>query len=158
MIFNPEQESARRTREARELAFEAREAKEGDTAELKKAAAMERADFLSKEIQNSAKQMQHILIHMQEVTAAIRRLRELLQVADHHGDPASVQEDKARIYELKKKISAYQDELVKMKGDLVREQVAELKNGVGVGLSSEALEHKAKEIVERMIQSVVSGV
>ena len=88
--------------------------------------------------------------------AAIRQLRSQLQLAQTDDDVSSVKQDRKKIAELKKKIQDYGVELEKMKGDLIREQMEELKNGVGVGLSSADLQAKAEAMVEKMIGEVKS--
>lgn len=150
-ISNTEQTEIRRSQEAREV----KENKEGaDEQELEIAAALERADLIFKEVKQSKQQIQNIILHLQTVVAAIRQLRRQLQLAEGNDDPASVARDKKRIAELKKKINAYGDELKKMRGDLIREQQEELRNGIGIGLSSAELEEKAVEMVEKMIVEV----
>ncbi|MFH1286263.1 MAG: hypothetical protein ABII02_00745 [Candidatus Magasanikbacteria bacterium] len=145
-----EKEILKRSQEAEPT----RESKEAEAdPEIESAATMERADYLVKEVKQSKQQMQNILVHMQQVTQAIRQLRAQLQLADG-GDPSSVAQDKHRIEELKKKISEHKDELIKMRDDLVREQVEELRDGVGVGMSSDELQKKAEQMVDEMIHEI----
>lgn len=153
MSFESEQAQRRRTLEGREASAENKENQEDD-AELKKAASLERADIIVKEVRQNQKQMQNIIMHMQTVLIAIRQLRQQLQLVEGDDDPASIKQDKSRIAEIKKKIKDYGDELQKMRGDLIREQVEELKNGADVGLSLAELEKRAEEMVERMIEEV----
>lgn len=164
MSFESEQEQKRRrSLEGREIGAEQKEKQ--DEAELKAAAAMERADVLIREAKTSKKQMQNIVLHMQTVLSAIRQLRRQLQLAEDSDDPSSVKQDKKKVEELKKKIKEYGDELEKMREDLVREQIEELsrrerdpavagKNGIGVGMTTEELQRKAEELVEELIQQV----
>ena len=138
-----------------EASQESRESKENEVnEELKRATAMEKADYLVKEVKGNKKQMQNILVHMQQVTNAIRQLRNQLQLAQTDDDVSSVKQDKKRIEELKSKIKEHVSEIEKMKGDLIREQVEELRNGVGVGLSSEDLQKKAEMIVNNLIKEI----
>lgn len=154
MPFESEQEQKRlRSLEGREVGPEEKENQE-DSAELKKAASLERADIIVKEVKQSQKQMQNIVLHMQTVLAAIRQLRQQLQLAEESDNPASIKQDKKQIEALKKKIQEYGDELEKMREDLVREQMEELKNGVGVGMMAEELQRKSEEMVEKMIEEV----
>lgn len=154
MPFESEQEQKRRrSLEGREAGLEEKENKEND-AELKKAAGLERADVIVKEIKQSQKQMQSIIVHMQTVLAAIRRLRRQLQLAESSVDPSSIKQDKKQVEELKKKIKEYGDELEKMRGDLIREQMEELSRGVEVGMTAEGLREKAEEMVDKMIAMV----
>jgi len=151
MHSETEQERRKRSREATERAYEAREAKESEQdEELKAAAAMERADFLSKEVKQSSQQMQNIILHMQQVRSAIAQLRVQLQLP---GDDtsASVAQDEKRVAQLRKKIAAYQDELRKMRADLIREEMQELQNGVGVAMTTEQLQRLAETRVDAMI-------
>ena len=131
------------------------EQKEGqEDAELKRAASMERADYLVKEVKQSKKQMQNIVMHMQTVISAIRQLRQQLQLAETVDEASSIRQDKKQIEILKEKIKAYGDELEKMRGDLIREQLEELKNGIGVGLSATELQSRAEQMVDKMIEEV----
>jgi hypothetical protein len=145
-----------RSRETREVGAEQRETKENKPdAELEKAAALERADLLVKEVKTNKKQMQNILLHVSQVTQAIQQLRAQLQLAASNDDPESVKQDKKQIEVLKKKIAEHQDELIKMREDLVLEQMEELRKGVGVGLSAEELKTRAERDVDSMIETVL---
>jgi len=156
MSFESGQENQRRlSREGRESSAELRESKEGEPdEELKKAAAMERADFVIKEVKTSQKQMQNIARHMQEVEQTIRQLRQQLQLAQSNTDPISVVQDKKRIEELKKKISEYVNELENMREDLILEQIEDLRNGSDGALSEEELRKKAMDMIEDMIKQI----
>ncbi len=139
----------------REKIYESRESKEGEVdAELKKATAMEKADYLVKEVKSSKKQMQNIVMHMQQVTQAIRQLRTQLQLVQDDDDPTSVRQDKKKVEELKLKIKSYGDELEKMREDLIREEMVELEKGIGVGISGDELRKRAEESVEKMIREI----
>jgi len=154
MSLETEQEFRKRSREA-ERSRESRESKEAEAdPELAAAATLERADYLVKEVKQGKQQMQNILIHMQQVKTAIRQLRQQLQLADGD-DSGSVQHDAARVEELKKQVKGYQEELVKMRSDLVREQMSELKNGIGVGLTTAELQARAEGVIDAMIAEVV---
>jgi hypothetical protein len=148
-----ERERRRRSVESHEVGYENKEGKE-DSPELAKAAAMERAEQFSKEIKSSKKQMQNILLHMNQVTLAIRQLRQQLQLAQDDDDPTSVAQDKEKVAELKKKISYFQDEMINMRHDLIREQVEELKGGFGKGMAEDILEEKATKMVDTMIEEI----
>lgn len=156
MSFELERENRRRnSQEAKENRAEMEKNKEGEVdEELKKAAIMERADLVIKEVKSSQKQMQNIARHMQEVEQAIRQLRMQLQLVQNNNDPVSVVQDKKRIEELKNKISEYKKELINMREDLVREQIEDLKNGLGYGLSVEELKIKAESMIEEMIRQI----
>ena len=155
MSFESEQENRRRlSRESRESSAEFRENKEGEVdEELQKAAAMERADLVIKEVKSSQKQMQNIARNMQEVQKAIRQLRAQLQLAQNNDDPVSVVQDKKRIEELKNKIAENISELENMREDLIREQLDELQKQ-NLGLSELELKNKAEELVEELINGM----
>jgi hypothetical protein len=150
-IETEQSEFGRRSREAEA----SRENKEGETdKELQAAAVLERADIIVKEVKQSKKQMQNIVLHMQQVQTTIAQLRAQLQLAQTDDEVSSVKQDKKKIEELKKKIQGYLGELDKMHDDLVREQMEELKNGIGVGMSAEQLQKKAEEMVDELIRKV----
>ncbi|KKQ26955.1 MAG: hypothetical protein US42_C0018G0029 [Candidatus Magasanikbacteria bacterium GW2011_GWC2_37_14] len=153
MTLETEQANLRRRGvESREFGVENKESKENE--ELKAAAAMERADTIIREAKNSKKQMQNIVVHMQTVISAIRQLRTQLQLVQKDDDDSSVKQDKKKIAELTKKLEDYGDELIKMKADLIREQMEELKNDIGEGGSLEELQKKAEALVEELIKQV----
>ena len=139
----------------RERDYESRESKEGEVdAELKKASAMEKADYLVKEVKTSKQQMQNIILNMQQVVQAIRQLRTQLQLVQDDNDPTSIQQDKKKVEELKFKIKDYIGEVEKMREDLIREEMEELKKGIGINMSEEDLRAKAEESVEKMIREI----
>ena len=156
MSLETEQEFRRKSREAGEPVRESRETREGEPdPELQAAAAMERADVLVKEVKQSKQQMQNIVIHMQQVKQAIRKLRAQLQLAQNgDDDPESIKHDKKTIELLKNKIKEHAGELEKMRDDLVREQIEELRSGEGAGMTEETLQAKAEELVEDLIRVV----
>ena len=167
MTFESEQaQKHRRSLEGREVGVEEKE-NQADVAELKKAAGLERADIIVKEVKQSQKQMQNIVLHIQTVLNAIRQLRLQLQLAETSDDPASIRQDKKQVEILKKQIQEYGDELERMRGDLIREQLEELsrredgtptgasgKNSVGAGMTTEQLQRKAEQLVDEMIKTV----
>ncbi|MBI2990028.1 MAG: hypothetical protein HYY51_02440 [Candidatus Magasanikbacteria bacterium] len=146
-------ERNRRSREVAERDFETREAKEEFGKELEAGAAMERADVLVREVKSSKKQVQNIMIHMQEVLKALKELREQLQLTQTEED-ASVLQDKKRISDLQERISQYKDELKKMRGDLVREQINVLREQKRTDLSEVMLIKQAEEMVSAMMREV----
>ncbi len=141
----------KRSKETVEVGYETKEGKEAD-GELKAAAALERADYLVKEVKQSRKQMQNILLHMQQVMNAIRQLRAQLQLADGE-EPSSVAHDKEKTEELKEKIGEYTDEIKSMRLDLIKEQVEELKSEYA-GTVIEELQKKAELMIDDMIKEI----
>ena len=141
----------RRSLEAQEVGYESKEGEVDE--EVKKAAALERADYLVKEVKSSKQQIQNIVLHMQQVVNSIRQLRAQLQLADNVDDPSSVAQDKKKVEELKSKIGEYSNELEKMKGDLIREQVEELKQD-NVEMTPDQLQTKAEDMVNKMIADI----
>lgn len=137
--------------EMRDRAREMKETKEDkEDSELKAAAAMERADYLVHEVKTSQNQMQNILLHMQSVLKAIRELRTALQIPQGTSDAASIERDKKRLEDLQKKIAAYRNELVAMKGDLLIEQIRILREN-NPDKSEKALQEEARILVEAML-------
>jgi len=138
--------------ERREASYESKETRETeDSEELKAAAALERADYLVGEVKSTKKQMQNIVIHMQQVLAAIRDLRAQLQL-QHKDDQGQLLEgDQKRVTVLQQKIQEYRDELLKMKDELVSGFVEQLKNS-GSTISETAMRAEAQKMVEDMLQ------
>ena len=54
-------------------------------------------DVIIKEVKTSKKQMQNIVLHMQQVTQAIQQLRQQLQLAQTDDEVTSIKQDKKRI-------------------------------------------------------------
>jgi len=157
MTFETEADLRKSSRET-EAIRESRESREQEVdPELAAAAAMERADFIVKEVKQGKQQMQNIVLHMQQVKKAIAQLRVQLQLQASDDQESSVSRDEERVKELKEQIREYQDELVKMRGDLIREEMEELKNGVGVGMSTDELQARAEKSIDAMIQEVVES-
>ncbi len=149
-----ETESGRRSREAREIGREKKESKEvEDNAELKVAAAMERADYLVHEVKTSKNQVQNIVLHMQAVLQAIRDLRTALQLPSSSTDETSTQHDKKRVEDLQRRIAAYRDELLKMKDELILEQVRLLRQEFPL-----ALEEKLHEEAQKKVDTILAEV
>jgi len=145
-----EQDILKKSREAREINYES---KEGETdPELQAGASMERADYLVKEVKSSKQQMQNIALHIQQVKQAIKQIRAELQLQST-GNATSTDQDQERLNNLKKQIIDYQDELIKMKDDLVKEQIEELKNNTANILSEDQLKQKAEQMVDQLINS-----
>jgi hypothetical protein len=155
MPIETEEQFRRRGREL-ERTRESRESREAESdEELKAGAAMERADFLVKEVKQSKQQMQNIVLHMQQVTDAIRKLRQELALADS-GGPASVARDKKRIDALKEKIKAYRREILDMREDLIREQAEELKKS-GFTENANVLRGEAERLVEELMNQITDS-
>lgn len=146
-----ESEKSRELSRERERNYESKESKEAETdKELQAAAALERADFLVGEVKSSKKQMQNIVVHMQQVLAALKALREQLQISTSTEDNSIVQ-DKKRVDELKKKIADYKDELLKMKDELVVAQMQDLQK-LDANMSDVALRERAEKLVNEIMQ------
>ncbi len=136
--------------ENREFGHEERENKEDrESAELKAAAAMERADFLSKEVKTSQNQMQNIIVHMQAVMQAIKQLRQALALPDNSDQESSLQEDQKRAEQLQNRIAEYKTELQAMKEELILEHIREARKKnpqIEIGL----VEKEARGKVEKL--------
>lgn len=153
-IMKIESEQYRTSRESREYTHESKEKKEGEKdKELLAAAALERADFLIGEVKSSKKQMQNIMVHMQQVLAAIKALREQLQISNDGADDSSVVRDKKRVDELKDKIGEYKDELLKMKDELIAGYVKELQTTEPT-LNSTQMQQKAEDLVANIMHEI----
>jgi len=154
MTFESQEQQIRKSREALERSAEIREAKEGEVdQEVKAAAAMERADFLVKEVKQNKQQMQNIFLHMQTVLATIKQLRNQLQLLSDE-KPDSVKQDEKQIEKLKTKIAEHREEIIKMKDDLIQEYMEEMRsNGVVEG-NLEEIKNKAEQMVGELLREV----
>jgi hypothetical protein len=155
-VFNGEQESNRGYREnkgeKKDIGHEEREEHTEDK-ELQAVAAMERADYLVREVKTNKNQMQNIIVHMQSVMQAIRDLRAALQLPVHSNDDESIIQDKKRMEDLHKKIAAYVDELYAMKEDLVNEHMINLQKEHPTKNADE-LRVQAEHIVENILVEI----
>lgn len=150
MTLETEQDIFKKSREA-ERRVEAKEGKEVEVSEeLKRAAVMERADYLVKEVKSGNKQIQNILVHMQGVLQALAQLQQQLSIT-HTDEPASVAQDKVQIEKIKQKIVAHKDELLKMKDELIQAKQEQLK---GEGHEEDVLRKKAEDMVNTVLQAV----
>mgnify|MGYP002638859100 FL=1 len=139
----------------RERNYESRESREGEIdEELKKASAMEKADYLVKEVKTSKKQMQNIVLHINQVKQAIQKLRAQLDLVEEAVDPNSIEQDKKKVDELKEKISQYKDEIISMREDLIIEQIDILQQENNSNYSDAELRKKAQEKVDQMIEAI----
>jgi len=131
----------RRAAESREAGFETKEDKE--KAELKKAAARERAETVSKEVKNTKQQIQNIMASMQQVIQAVAAIRAQLQLAQQHEDDIpSVRHDKRRVGELNVKLMDLHSQLDGLKSALLEEEKKRLREEgklVGDALDDEAM-------------------
>ena len=135
-----------------EKSVEKREAKEQEyDPELQAAARMERAEFLSKEVVQSQKQMKNIVRLMQQVKQAIQKIRALLKITDDTNTAASLTHDKNRVETLKKQIHEYQEEIRSMEKDLIDIREKEITKNMP-HLSSEEQHAHAKEDVAKLIK------
>lgn len=133
---------------------QSRETKEKEAdKELQAAAAMERADYLVREVQTNQNKMKNILIHIQQVKQLIQQLQAQLNISSND-NPASVVQDEKQAAALKKRIDECRSELLAMEHDLVREKMAELKAEFPHAALSE-IEEQAKKYVEKMMKSVL---
>ncbi len=149
-----EKEQFRSPSAEREKNYEAKESKEAEIdPELKAAAAMERADYLVGEVQSSKKQIQNIVVHMSQVLATLKQLRQQLQISESETEESSVGQDKKRIEALKKKIVEHKDELLKMKDELIEGQIAELSK-TDTSASAETLRVRAEEMVQNVLNEL----
>jgi hypothetical protein len=140
---------------AAESSAEKRESKEVKEAEvdpeLKAAATLERADYLVKEVKSGKQQMQNIVLHMQQVKQAIKKIRQQLQlVTNGDDDDRSVTQDEAQVEKLKKQITEYSKEIHAMKDDLVAAQITELQKTNPSAPQTE-LQTQALQMVEDLI-------
>ena len=134
---------------------EQRESKEAEKdPELLAAASMERADLLVREVKSSKQQMQNIAVNIASVKKTIQQLRAQLQLAtlDNDDDPASIKQDKKAMEELQKKIAYHYDELLKMRDELITEQMKEIQNKMP-HLSVGDQQIQAQELVDQLLES-----
>lgn len=136
---------------------QSREVKEGKETEMspedRLAATKERADYLVKEVKSSKQQMQNILMHMAEVKKAIAAIRKELQLSATGDEVGSLSQDNNRINDLKKRVASYQEEILQMRGDLVKVQIGELRTQ-NPGTSLEDIEKKAQEMVDALLAEI----
>jgi len=144
---------AKNSAEARDAQVEINE-KTPDEQE-KKAAAMERAEKVSKEVQNTQKQMKNIMANMQNVVKAVRAIRAQLQLADNDDIP-SVKKDEERLDLLKKRLDSLFAELGDLRYALETEEEKELAR-LSPDLSESERKEQAKNKVAEYLRSLGFG-
>ncbi|MFA6486585.1 MAG: hypothetical protein WCT40_04450 [Candidatus Magasanikbacteria bacterium] len=150
---NQEALALRHTAEARDVGVETKEGRE--KAEAKKAGARERAEVVSKEVKNTKQQIQHIMANMQQVIAAVRAIREQLQLAKNGEDEAipSVRRDEQRIVGLKNKLMDLKSQLGDLKIALLAEEINRLREE-NPDLAMAYAQKQAEESVDRIMATI----
>lgn len=108
----------RQNAESAELRMENKENQEGE--EEKKMAARERAEQFSREVQNTKKQAQNILVNMQQVIKAVQMIRNQLGLSG--GQIPSVSQDEKTLKKLQEKLANLSDQLDDLKLALEQEE------------------------------------
>ena len=110
--------------EGRESGAEtAKEDKEKE--ELKKAAARERAERTSREIQSTRKRMQNIMANMQQVIKAVQAIRQQLDLTEPDENIPSVARDRRTLESLQKKLNSLSGQLNNLRAALLQEELGE---------------------------------
>ncbi len=143
-------ETERVFKENRDRGQENKESSEVDK-ELQAAAALERADFLVKEVKTSQNQMQNIIVHMQAVLQAIKELRKMMDIPETEVD--TLPADQRQLEKLREKISQYRSELEKMREELIVEQIKKMRQE-NPNLSEEVLSAEAIKKVDELYASL----
>lgn len=116
--------------EGRELGMEkGKEAQENE--ELKKMAAMERAEKTSREVKSTQKQMQNIMANMQAVVKAVQAIRQQLDITEPDENIPSVARDQQSLKALQKKIASLTGQLEDLRMALFQEEYKEVKQAHG---------------------------
>jgi len=150
--FEQENINHRNASEGREVRFESKENKEAQ--ELKKLAAKERAETISKEVRSTKQQIQNIMANMQQVIKAVQAIRAQLQLVDNNEEVIpSVRHDQKRVGELKVRLMDLGSQLDGLKQALVEEEKKRLQAENPV-LMGEKLEVEADKIVEEVLKKL----
>jgi hypothetical protein len=137
----------------RERPRESREVKEVEVdPELAKAATMERAEYLVKEVKSSKQQMQNIVQNISQVKKLIKQLRAQLALADDD-DISSVTRDEDAIRKLRTSIAEHAGELEMMREDLVRFTISDLAKSAPEA-TVDTLEREARRRVDEMLGEI----
>lgn len=151
MNLQETEDRLRRNREA-ERSRESKEAKEDEKdPELQAAATLERADFLVKEVKTSKRQMQNIVLNIQQVQQQIQALRQQLQLSQTD-EPSSIVHDKARVSALRKKIEEHLGELANMREDLIDMEIKDLRKGGAGDLNDTEIRRIATQHIEEILK------
>lgn len=107
-------------REATEVSRESRESSpDRDDPLARRAAVMERADYLVKEVKSGTQQIQNIMIHMQQVQSAITALRAQLNTSSSASGAPSLDRDAQVVDKIRAKINMYTNEITSMREDMI---------------------------------------
>jgi L-lactate utilization protein LutB len=133
----------------REYSRENREAGKELDEEVKQSARQERAEYLIREVKKNSKQIQNIMVHMQQVLSAVAALRTKLQSISTE-EPASLEEDKKQMEKLTQKIKEHSAELLQMKDELIA-----LLDSEGEQKTDTVVRTKTREEAEKIIAQII---
>lgn len=141
---------AKRSTESRDIGTEVKDVRE--LTELKKAAAKERAETVSREVKNTKQQMQNIIANMQQVVKAVLAIRQMLGLDINEGIPM-VQQDEKKVEELKKKLENLRGELSGLRNALLLEEIKNLEE-FGESFSENNVKREAEKRVDIILDSL----
>ncbi|MBU0545706.1 hypothetical protein KKA13_00420 [Patescibacteria group bacterium] len=152
---NLEQESENRKRataESRDIGVEARQEKEKEME--KKLGARERVEKVSYEVKSAKKQMQNIIVNMQQVVKAVHAIRVQLGLATGGSQTIpSVEKDKKTLEDLKKKLAKLNGQLSDLRVALVQEEIEEVRKEHS-DWNEEQIQVEAEKLADAMIQEL----
>ncbi len=140
----------KRSTESRDIGTEVKDVRE--LTELKKAAAKERAETVSREVKNTKQQMQNIIANMQQVVKAVLAIRQMLGLDINEGIPM-VQQDEKKVEELKKKLENLRGELSGLRNALLLEEIKNLEES-GESFSENNVKREAEKRVDIILDSL----
>jgi len=135
-------------KEVTEVVRESRESSpDRDDPLARRAAVMERADYLVKEVKSSTQQIQNIMIHMQQVQSAIAALRTQLNINSTNSGTSSIDRDSQMVDRIRAKINMYTKEITAMREDMIHALVNTQDKNQEIPLTRA----QAEAIVDKMI-------
>ena len=136
----------------RERSHETHENKEAEIdPELQAAAAIERADYLVKEVKSNKKQIANIVLHINHVKKQIAQIRQLLAL-QHSDDDNSTAADEEQVKKLKEQIKEYVNEMHNMQDELEDAYVLEMTSQM-----PESSEGEVRELAKQRIKGLLGS-
>ena len=149
--FETNEGMRRKGSEFRESSFENKESKEKE--EDKQMEAKEKMELTIGEVKNTKQRMKNIMVNMQQVLQAVRKIRQQLGLNNNDDDIPAVKSDQKTLDELKIKLDGLVDQMDDLKLAFKSEEIMRLRQ-IDPNMSKEELEKRANEAVDKMLREL----
>lgn len=150
MFFEKESRLKINRKEDQESGVESSKERQIDDLE-KKMGARERVEQVTHEVKHTQKQMQNIMLNMQQVVRAVATIRKQLQLDETDANIPSLTHDQKVTESLQKKLFSLKSQLDSLRLVLLKEEKEQLRKE-NPHLSEKELEHVAQSTVEDILK------